>query len=140
MTSNYIDSIRIEIDGNKNNLTALNTLIAASWVPGQGYRGTMEILTSCILTIVACIYTVIHLNVPTKNGTWPRLVQKIKWTMTGLLAPELVLYTACSQFFEARKLVKELKELQQERNTDNPQVALPKAALFVLRSNLFLAV
>lgn len=111
MATSAVDTTRLEIDKNKDNVTALNTIIAAPWVSDQGYRGTASILWSCTLTISACIYTVLHLNISSKKEAWPRLLEKFQWVLTGLLLPELILYMALSQFLEARNLVKKLKDL-----------------------------
>src|ERR1700736_4279874 len=58
---------------NANNLTALSTLTAPSWVYAPDYSGTSNILYSCLPTLVACIYTAIHLNVPEAHQSKPRL-------------------------------------------------------------------
>ncbi|PQE22158.1 hypothetical protein CJF31_00011267 [Rutstroemia sp. NJR-2017a BVV2] len=55
------------IEVNKDNLTALRTLDAPPWVSASQFRGTMSILQSCILTLMASVYTAIHLNVPKKH-------------------------------------------------------------------------
>ncbi|KAK0619402.1 hypothetical protein B0T14DRAFT_432002, partial [Immersiella caudata] len=72
------------------------------------FRGTTDILYSCVVTLVACIYTALHLNVPTKSGLGHAVRSKGKWVFIGLIAPELVLYLAIAQFLQARKLVKAL--------------------------------
>jgi hypothetical protein len=56
-------------------------------------RGTLNILSTCIFTLVLCVYTCLHLNIlPHKATKW---YQK-KWgsktigILLGLLAPEIV--------------------------------------------------
>ncbi|KAK3377186.1 hypothetical protein B0T24DRAFT_524400, partial [Lasiosphaeria ovina] len=78
-------------------------------------RGTLAILWSCLVTLVACIYTALHLNIPVVSGTWNRFLQKAKWTVIALFAPELVLYIASDQFFQARRFQRDMKVLLQER-------------------------
>jgi hypothetical protein len=58
------ESIQALLEVNADNLTAFNTVTAPSWVSAPDYRGMSNILYSCLLTLVACIYTAIHLNVP----------------------------------------------------------------------------
>ena len=103
-----------ELSKAAGNLTALKTEIVSSWVVGPQFRGTSDILWSCIVTLTACIYTAIHLNVPpARKGNWHFIWRKTKWVCLALFAPELVLYCAYRQFSEARKLVKELNDLRE---------------------------
>ncbi|KAM5350743.1 hypothetical protein ACJ41O_007248 [Fusarium nematophilum] len=99
------------IQANKNNEAAMHEIRAPAWVMESGMRGIFSILQTCILTLVACIYTALHLNVPNKTGFWRELGVKLGWTMVALFAPELVLYTALGQFISAKKLVHELGTL-----------------------------
>ena len=95
------------------NSKTLKTKMASSWVEGPKFRGTSDILWSCIITLTACIYTGIHLNiVPADEGIGKFFCRKASWVSIALLAPELVLFCAYRQFLEARKLVKELNELR----------------------------
>lgn len=77
------------------NLTALRTVIAPGWVAGPGDRGTWDILYSCLFTLLLCVYTAIHLNVPPpddiKFSFWLR---KTKWVAIAVFAPELVVVNA----------------------------------------------
>ena len=102
-----------ELSAAAGNLTIFKTKIASPWVQGPKARGTSDILWSCIVTLTACIYTAIHLNVPPAHeGKWNFIWRKTKWVGLALLAPEIVLYCAYNQFAKARKLVKELNELR----------------------------
>ena len=106
-------TVEEELSAAAGNLTALKSGIASSWVVGPQFRGTSDILWSCIVTLIACIYTAIHLNVPPAHeGNWHFIWRKAKWVALALFAPELVLFCAYRQFSEARKLVKELNELR----------------------------
>ena len=54
-----------------------------------------------------------HLNVPPANsGKWRSIWSKVQWIALALFAPEIVLFSAYSQYQEARKLVNELKRIQ----------------------------
>ena len=95
------------------NLTTLKTQIAHGIAAGPAYRGTFDIAWSCLLTILACIYNAIHLNVPPHNtGKWMLLLRKVKWATIALFAPEIVLYTATTQFLDACKVKKEVNALR----------------------------
>jgi hypothetical protein len=80
------------------NLTALQTVIAPAWVADPTGRGTWSLLYSCLFTLLLCVYTAIHMNVPPPNDTkltfWLR---KTKWVAIAIFAPELVVYTAFEQ-------------------------------------------
>ena len=103
------DFISEEIGLASGNLSALQHDIAPAWVSSPQVRGTSDILWSCVVTLTACFYTAIHLNVPHfHETTWHFLWRKVKWVALALFAPELVLYTACVQFAEARTLIRKL--------------------------------
>ena len=109
--------VRNDISGQlaaaNGNLTALKTEIAHGLAAGPAYRGTLDIAWSCLLTILACIYNAIHLNVPPRNtGKWMLLLRKVKWAIIALIAPEIVLYTAATQIREAYKVKKEVNAMR----------------------------
>ena len=111
--SSSVDSVEKSIADAAGNVTILESQIAPSWVASPQFRGTTDILWSCILTLVACIYNAIHLNIPPLHESrWRFIRRRAKWVLTALLAPEIVLFCALSQFLEARALVKELKRIQ----------------------------
>lgn len=103
------------IGANHDNRTALREITAPAWVAASDVRGTLEIVWSCLVTIVACVYTALHLNIPKRHGAWTMLLHKAKWVGIALIAPEMVLYIASSQFFAARTLQSRLKSLIRER-------------------------
>ncbi|KAI5797328.1 hypothetical protein DFH27DRAFT_483737 [Peziza echinospora] len=79
------------------------------WVSGENKRTTFDLLSTCILTLIVCIWTAVHLNIPPrherKRGTVGMLKRgwgRVKWMIIGLLAPEIVLFIAFNQFLEAR--------------------------------------
>lgn len=114
------------IKANKGNNTALQSISAPSWVSASEFRGTVDIVQSCLLTLIACIYTALHLNVPTKTGFFSVLMEKIKWVLLALLAPEIVLYTAAYQLRQALKLKNQLKALQTKSASVDKGVSPPK--------------
>lgn len=99
-----------------DNRTALRTIPAPSFVGTPEIRGTTTILWSCIITLIACLYTALHLNVPGDTKALPMLREKFKWVIIGLVAPEIVLYLASSQFLEARHLSKELTRFWRQQH------------------------
>ncbi|KAI1657892.1 hypothetical protein F4813DRAFT_389157 [Daldinia decipiens] len=95
-----------------------DTVTAPPWVSAQNIRSTSTILWSCIVTLTACIYTSLHLDVSTKSGWKQRLWQKAQWVIIAILAPELVVSMACSQYLKARWLVKELNKERERRKEE----------------------
>lgn len=94
----------------QHNFTALHQIRAPPWVSAPNMRRTSSILYSCILTLFACVYTALHLNIPEPGAGYFRLLRtKCIWVSVALVAPKL-LYYACSQFLEARSLAKYLRE------------------------------
>ncbi|KAJ3468187.1 hypothetical protein MRS44_002252 [Fusarium solani] len=57
----------------ENSTYDLQNVISRKWVNSPNIRGTLDILQSCVLTLVACIYTALHLDVPTKTK-WHRIL------------------------------------------------------------------
>jgi hypothetical protein len=87
-----------------------------SWYSQPNTRGTWQLLITCLIMINLCVWTAIHLNVPAKLDKGQPLRQRLwnsyyclraRWVLLGLLAPELVVYTAWMQWESARKFAKE---------------------------------
>lgn len=64
------------------------------WQPNPTTRGTFDILSTCIITLLLCVWTSVHLNVPRPGGFWESRFRKVGWLLLALLAPEVVAYTA----------------------------------------------
>src|SRR6202012_4412450 len=74
-----------------------------NFVSAPNSRGTLEILWSSLFIILACTWTVQHLNVPEQrndrnpgrvgNLKWnlKQFFQSVKWTLVTIIAPEVVL-------------------------------------------------
>ncbi|GJC83859.1 hypothetical protein ColLi_06697 [Colletotrichum liriopes] len=110
--SQTADEIQQAIRQLGNDSAALGKTKAAAWVESPAVRGTADILWTCIVTLVACVYTVLHLNVPTKSGMWATFKYKIRWAFCAILTPETVLLVAVTQFRDARALRMELNKLR----------------------------
>jgi hypothetical protein len=82
-----------------------------SWYRVPNARGTWQLLITCLITINLCVWTAVHLNIPEKLDKGLPLRERIwknyycrraRWVLLGLLAPELVVYTAWMQWESAR--------------------------------------
>jgi hypothetical protein len=111
------------IQANKGNETALHTIYAPPWVSAAEFRGTMAILQTCVLTLFACIYTALHLNVPPKADFLSVFVMKTKWVLMALFAPEIVLYMAADQLIQAVRLKRVLREMQKDSDKVDKNVS-----------------
>jgi hypothetical protein len=101
-----------------------------NFVSSPNSRGTLDILWSCLFTIIACTWTIQHLNLPEeRNGRDPGLVGDLKWglkrTWTSakwmiitMLAPELVLSIASQDYSVAKDDLKELQKLSAADGTE----------------------
>jgi hypothetical protein len=121
------------------NKTALNTEIAPSWVPEPEGRGTWKLLYSCVFTLILCVWTAIHLNIPPAGETWiQHWTRKLKWVLIGIFVPEIVVCEAWMQWRYAKRLCKELNvaasrppvpydlsELDDAKENDTPPKDIP---------------
>ena len=88
-----------------------NTTTASSepvgYVQDPNGRGTPSLLISCVLTLILCVWSALHLNVPSRNHSavgdaW----LNTRWIITGIYAPELVVFAAWRQWCSAKLLQK----------------------------------
>ncbi|KAI4188981.1 MAG: hypothetical protein LQ346_005202 [Caloplaca aetnensis] len=84
----------------------------AHWEPDPtDRRGTWTILLTCIITLTLCVYTSLHLNVPShKSSTGFAIGMKAKYVIFGLLAPELMVFNAWRQRTVASSIVATLRK------------------------------
>lgn len=75
-------------------------------------RGTVSLLLNCILTLVLCVWSALHLNVPHQaNGSVDTCLCALRWIVAGIYAPELVVFTAWRQWASAKILGSLVNEL-----------------------------
>ncbi|KUJ09106.1 uncharacterized protein LY89DRAFT_711343 [Mollisia scopiformis] len=100
--------------------------ISVNFVSSVNARGTLDILWSCLFTILACTWTVLHLNVPEqreeRDPGWlgdikwamKRAWTNAEWMMITVLAPEVLLGKYCGDLQAAIALTKDMKELAEK--------------------------
>lgn len=87
------------------------------WVADPNGRGTFTLFTSCLLTLVLCVWSAIQLDVPPPKTSRVRLwLLYLKWSILGVLGPELFVYVAWRQLNSARTLKREVREALQQRH------------------------
>ncbi|MCJ1272137.1 hypothetical protein MMC22_012044 [Lobaria immixta] len=79
-----------------------------NWQAEPNTRGTWTIITTCLITLGLCLWTVLHLNIPGHNGMVSQPWRKLGWLLTGLLAPEIIVFHAFEQRRAAIRLTKEI--------------------------------
>ena len=68
-------------------------------------RGTFSLVLSCLLTLILCVWSALHLNVPPPGRTRRQTVwTNVIWITAGIYTPELVVFTAWRQWSSARIL------------------------------------
>ena len=79
-----------------------------SWAPEPfDNRGTMGLLYGCFATILLCTWSTMHLNVPAPSDTEGKfLLRRIKWTLCGIIAPEIIATIAITEQWQARRKTK----------------------------------
>ncbi|KAF5353604.1 hypothetical protein D9758_013759 [Tetrapyrgos nigripes] len=85
--------------------------------PDPDFRGTYGLVSDCVTTLSLCVWTAVHLDVPTvvfKGGLWT-FYRKGKWVLLGMLAPELLLFIACLQLWSAHGVQREADILNSEQ-------------------------
>jgi len=93
-----------------------------NFVSSPNSRGTLDILWSSLFTIIACTWTIQHLNVPEqRNDRNPGWVDDLKWKLKGFLqsakwmvitmiAPEFIMGMACYDLSWAKRYHRELQK------------------------------
>jgi len=75
------------------------------WHAEPTTRGTFSILSTCFITLVLCVWSSVHPNLPGNGGKlWQR---RLRWVVSGLLAPEFLILTAWQQRQTAKRILKE---------------------------------
>ncbi|KAN0116864.1 hypothetical protein V8E51_002841 [Hyaloscypha variabilis] len=85
-----------------------------AWQPNPSRRGGLTILENCIFTIIACTWSIQHLNLPAPFDTSSRQLWRKLWAaIMSLLLPEMVLAHA---IVERAAAVRSLEELRDDSN------------------------
>lgn len=89
------------------------------YVQDPSGRGTITLVLSSLLTLVLCVWSALHLNVPRRNQTkWQDFWLNFRWIVTGIYAPELVVFTAWRQWCSARLLQQLVEESLRDSQPD----------------------
>lgn len=90
------------------------------WVSGPTERGTLKLVWSCAITIFACTWTVLHLNLPGREDTSLTVtLRKFKWMFINILFPEFVFSKAVC---DLRLALQELRDLDDYLQGDSDTI------------------
>ncbi|KAI0154507.1 hypothetical protein GGR57DRAFT_465912 [Xylariaceae sp. FL1272] len=105
--NNTRDAVTITMDA----LFASSNGRIGGWVDQPSFRGSFDIIWSCLVTIFICTYSLLCLNVPAPNDSFLHVVRRrTKWMVIAILAPEIVLTFAAGQWSRARHSVEAFKK------------------------------
>lgn len=91
--------------------TINDTLVGFQQEPNG--RGTLTILFSCVLTLSLCVWSALHLDVPKQGeSAWVLKSRYLRWSVVGLLGPELLIWVAWRQYISARVLSKSVHKVR----------------------------
>lgn len=94
-----------------HNLSLLQTEIAPRWVADADSRGTWTLLYSCVFTLVLCVWTAVHLNIPGPDETQrSQFLRKAKYMVLAIFAPEITVYMAWQQWSRAHQFCRKLDD------------------------------
>ncbi|KZT03161.1 uncharacterized protein LAESUDRAFT_762151 [Laetiporus sulphureus 93-53] len=70
-------------------------------------RTLLSIVSSCIATIIACVWTAVHPDIPPyREDPWWQKFRRIGFTISAIIAPEIYIYIATFQYMDARKIAR----------------------------------
>lgn len=96
-----------------------NDTVNWQWEPNT--RGTWSILSTCILTLLLCFWSAVHLNLPGQqtDSYVARSLRRAAWILRGLLIPEVLVTVAIDQRQIAQRIS---REVELAFRTDRTQV------------------
>ena len=95
---------RVSYGAGPGNTDALDTV---GWSSDPNGRGTFTLVSSCVLTLIICVYSAMHLNVPPHGESTLRFwMRNIRWGFWGIFGPELVVFIAWKQYVSAKAIEK----------------------------------
>lgn len=94
------------------NSVSSNSSTKQGWTAQPDGRGTLDVLYSCGLTMFLCSWSILCLNVPSKNeNTFQILWRKTSLAALGILCPELIFEVAFGQWLSARQSVRDMNSI-----------------------------
>jgi hypothetical protein len=106
---------------------------AYSWVEEPKQRGTFGILSLCLTTMIICVWSAVHMDIPhTRHSSTRRFLIRVGWMLIALIAPEALLYLAINQRIQAHTLEKRAAKYLQSQPMAKPGM-LARGLNYILR-------
>ncbi|KAI3611655.1 hypothetical protein WG66_007704, partial [Moniliophthora roreri] len=103
-----------------SSLLADSTSAPTLWMPEPTFRGTFGIFSLCLSTLVICVWSAIHMDIPTKRSSMLRsFISGVAWMVSALFCPEVLLFIAFNQRMNARAIVKQASIDLRSKNNHN---------------------
>ena len=80
------------------------------WKSDPDFRGTFNILSTCLGTLFICVWSAVHDDIPKGEKGFGATLRRVGWLVVGLLAPELLLYVSFYQWWEAGYILRPAEE------------------------------
>lgn len=77
--------------------------IGSVWHPDPTSRGTWGIVLTCFSTLVICVWSCLHVDIPIRYQDWS-IWEKLRWLLVGLFAPDVLIFKAYAQKYWAWRL------------------------------------
>lgn len=90
---------------------SMHNLVSPVWKSEPEFRGTFGILSTCLSTLIICVWSAVHVDIPPQQNTVRGVLRRLGWLLAGLLAPDLLLFNAFSQWYHASRLHIDVSEL-----------------------------
>ncbi|KAJ3755859.1 hypothetical protein EV360DRAFT_48979 [Lentinula raphanica] len=75
------------------------------WQSGPDFRGTFDIVSTCFTTLLLCLWSAVHVDIPAHSGRLRGLWVRVGWIFIGLITPETLLFIAYRQWSIARDIL-----------------------------------
>lgn len=93
-----------------SNSTSL--IILQGWIASPQLRGTFDILSSCLIAILASTWTILHLNVPgARDSDTIKFFRKLKWMCFTIIFPEFMFAHAMEERLMAYMVLERLHNI-----------------------------
>ncbi|KAF3018850.1 hypothetical protein E8E14_006783 [Neopestalotiopsis sp. 37M] len=113
----------LSLSANTDNTTSLSSETKVGWYSGPTERGTLSLVWSCVATIIACTWTILHLNVPEQGETAKtKVLRKAKWMAITILFPEFIFSKAVCELRLALKTLREAREAILQYQDDTKKI------------------
>jgi len=91
------------------------------WVAPSKQRDTIGILYFCFTTMIICVWSTVHFNIPTtRHSPIRRFLLRVFWMLIALIAPEVLFYFATCERVDAGVLVKGAMEYLPSQQLSKP--------------------